>query len=59
MANGVTLKARNRVCLGCGGVGGRHVLLHCAYLKDAIDRANREAAARAARKEARRKGGSA
>ena len=35
MPNGTVLvKARDRRCPGCGGVGGRHVNIGCGYLKD-------------------------
>ena len=38
----VTQKARDLVCPGCGGKGGVHTSLSCAYLRDELDREARK-----------------
>ena len=40
----VTVRAKDRTCPGCGGKGGAHKLLHCAYLADDVKRAERKGA---------------
>lgn len=42
----VTVRARDKVCPGCGGRGGAHVLLKCAYLRDELARSTPSAGKR-------------